>query len=377
MKVKSLIALAASMVLFTTTAFAATTKKEEPVKEPQILTFDEAVTKALKNNTSIKNLSDNVELMEDNKEKTFQQFSQTTGETVWPGGGRQLVSDNSLSFLSSLDSLDAGIKSSRYQQQILEESTEMVVKNYFIDIKNNEKDLDLVKKSLELQQKLYNEALIKQEVGMISDMDVKKLANELEQAKHNQELLELTIQSQYINFYKLIGAKEDEKYILEYDVKFEPINIGKDLTLYINKKIKEDPSMLARETELDSAKFSLDTYSYSQAESYKSRETSLKTKVRSYEDTVKEMEAAIKSTYKSLEQLETKQKTLELNLKNAQDEYKKAEVNYEVGNITKTALDTAALGIESVETDIQKNILNYDKLKFTFEHPYMLVSSGQ
>lgn len=377
MKVKSLIAFATAMVLFTTTAFAATTKKEEPVKEPQILTFDEAVTKALKNNTSIKNLSDNVELMEDNKEKTFQQFSQTTGETVWPGGGRQLVSDNSLSFLSSLDSLDAGIKSSRYQQQILEESTEMVVKNYFIDIKNNEKDLDLVKKSLELQQKLYNEALIKQEVGMISDMDVKKLANELEQAKHNQELLELTIQSQYINFYKLIGAKEDEKYILEYDVKFEPINIGKDLNVYINKKIKEDPSMLARETELDSAKFSLDTYSYSQAESYKSRETSLKTKVRSYEDTVKEMEAAIKSTYKSLEQLETKQKTLELNLKNAQDEYKKAEVNYEVGNITKTALDTAALGIESVETDIQKNILNYDKLKFTFEHPYMLVSSGQ
>ena len=50
-----------------------------------------------------------------------------------------------------------------------------MVQNYFILIKNDEKTLDIAKKSLMLARDNYNNAVLMADLGMISKVDLEKI----------------------------------------------------------------------------------------------------------------------------------------------------------------------------------------------------------
>ena len=158
-------------------------------------------------------------------------------------------------------------------------------------------------------------------------------------------------------------------------VEFVPFESVKDLDNFVQRRISTDPSLKIQKAKVQEAEFSLNTYSYTPTESYKSRETTMKTEQRTYAESVKDMEASIRAGYNSIIQLEANQKSLEAALETAETTLKTAEINLQVGNITQLQYEQAKLGVESARAALQKNIFNHDMLKFTINKPYMLMAA--
>ena len=67
----------------------------------------------------------------------------------------------------------------------------------------------------------------------------------------------------------------------------------------------------------------------------------------------------------------------EADLKKAETTYRMVEVNYQAGNVTKTAVEQAEMGVISAQNALKTNAYNHDMLVFTFENPSLLSSSAQ
>ena len=64
-------------------------------------------------------------------------------------------------------------------------------------------------------------------------------------------------------------------------------------------------------------------------------------------------------------------------LKQVKAAYRVDEIKYEVGNITKTALDQAALAVMQTEMALNELLYKYDMLTYTFEHTALLGETAQ
>ncbi|MBS4959804.1 MAG: TolC family protein [Clostridiales bacterium] len=343
--------------------------------EDHVLNYDEALAKGLDNNTSIQTLEDNVELMEDSKQKLMQ----TVDYIAVPDDTTIIATlpTVSLSALNSINSLDTNLQNSKYNKEIIEISTEYMVKNYFIQIKKAEDQLELAKQSLSVAEESYEQSRVKNELGMLSDVDLATAKDKLEQSKKAVESLELSIQSLYVGLNNLLGFDTAERYTIEYTADTEPVSVEAGIESYVTRKLSTDPYIKIQEANAESAKFGVNAYAYDGAsESYMSKEVKMKTAERTLKDTSDSMREKIRSTYNSLQQLEANRISLETALSTAQRNYDTAKKNFEIGNTTQLAVDQAALAVKQAETNILTNDFNYDTAKFTFENPSMLVMSG-
>ena len=131
----------------------------------------------------------------------------------------------SLSALNSINSLDTNLQNSKYNKEIIEISTEYMVKNYFIQIKKAEDQLELAKQSLSVAEESYEQSRVKNELGMLSDVDLATAKDKLEQSKKAVESLELSIQSLYVGLNNLLGFDTAERYTIEYTADTEPVSV--------------------------------------------------------------------------------------------------------------------------------------------------------
>ena len=58
-------------------------------------------------------------------------------------------------------------------------------------------------------------------------------------------------------------------------------------------------------------------------------------------------------------------------------DYRAAQINLRAGNVTKTAVEQAEMGVVSAQNSLNQLIYNYDMLVFTFENPSLLGNTAQ
>ena len=364
-------ALALTMV-FTANAFAAD-KNSDYEQEKIVITYDEAVQKAIDNTTSIDTLDDSLELMEKNKESLY-----TSLNGYFPYVGTDTTVDSSIAtLLSSVGTIDSNTRSYRYQKQMLEETAELMVKNYFNTIVTSESALELAKESLQLKQLEYSQLVMKHNLGMLSDNELETAKNEITTLKSNVTTAELAIDSVYESLANTMGLNKYVDFEIDYDLEYEPFTMTTGLEGYINVKTESDPSVMVAKINLESAEYQQKISVYdTEAYSYLSKENDVKSADRSLGDTQKNLRTSIVSAYNSITQLESTRESLEAALADAQTAYETAKVKYEIGNITELEYRQAELAVKSAENNILSNTSSHDLLVFQFEHPYMLSSSS-
>ncbi len=372
MKFKSIAAACmAFAVLFTSTAFAAQPAKDEKI----VLTYDKAVELATKNNTKLSTLEDSIDYMEKNQEITVESMGSTAAMMSDPETRTMTMQMGNL--LTSAQTLETNIQTSKYNKDLIKIGNEYLVKNYFNGIKLAESGLELAKKNASIAQDKYNQDIVKSRLGMVSKNDLQTSKSAFDTSRNTVEQTELAIEKTYDSMKTALGIDTSKEVEIDYEISYEPYELGRSIESYITTSISKAPSIKIAEANLDLAKRLKNISTYETAVySYLEKENNVSSASRNVKDAKDNMKTNITNAYNDIKTLETERESLETALKDAKTTYETAKTNYAVGNVTSLTLKQAELGVENAENNLVTNAYNHDLKVFAFNNPSILGSSN-
>ncbi len=375
-KAKGALALALSMALFSTTLFAdtrayaaqAVSKAEENIL-PE-LTYEAALEKAKKHSPDLRDIADTAEFLQKTKEDLWDRVGYFDSPDYdyqrWVNDGWYMVTSSAFSTATSM-------KQNSYGEAITKLGLEAGVKNYFITILSQEDNLELMKKNMELQQKLYKQGKTKYQLGLISKFDLDKLETETNNLADSITLMESALEQIYTQFNSLLGESPEKRYQLVYDVSYEPFTLNQTMDQYINGKVNASNTLKILELNVESAKFKKNYLPESSTGSEANQNNlSYDQAKRSLKTSKDDFALAIRNGYNAILQKETEYATAQAALKQAEADYHKAEVNYQAGNITALTLEQAQMGVDKAKNEIQQVVYDHDLAIFNFQNPDLL-----
>ncbi len=375
-KAKGALALALSMALFSTTLFADTrayaaqsaAKAEENIL-PE-LTYEAALEKAKKHSPDLRDIADTAEFLQKTKEDLWDRVGYFDSPDYdyqrWVNDGWHMVTSSAFSTTTSM-------KQNSYGEAITKLGLEAGVKNYFITILSQEDNLELMKKNMELQQKLYKQGKTKYQLGLISKFDLDKLETETNNLADSITLVESALEQIYTQFNSLLGESPEKRFQLVYDVSYEPFTLNQTMDQYINGKDNASNTLKILELNVESAKFKKNYLPESSTGSEANQNNlSYDQAKRSLKTSKDDFALAIRNGYNAILQKETEYATAQAALKQAEADYHKAEVNYQAGNITALTLEQAQMGVDKAKNEIQQVVYDHDLAIFNFQNPDLL-----
>lgn len=375
-KAKGALALALSMALFSTTLFADTrayaaqtvAKAEENVL-PE-LTYEAALEKAKKHSPDLRDIADTAEFLQKTKEDLWDRVGYFDSPDYdyqrWVNDGWYMVTSSAFSTTTSM-------KQNSYGEAITKLGLEAGVKNYFITILSQEDNLELMKKNMELQQKLYKQGKTKYQLGLISKFDLDKLETETNNLADSITLMESALEQIYTQFNSLLGESPEKRFQLVYDVSYEPFTLNQTMDQYINGKVNASNTLKILELNVESAKFKKNYLPESSTGSETNQNNlSYDQAKRSLKTSKDDFALAIRNGYNAILQKETEYATAQAALKQTEADYHKAEVNYQAGNITALTLEQAQMGVDKAKNEIQQVVYDHDLAIFNFQNPDLL-----
>ncbi|WP_312061235.1 TolC family protein [Anaerotignum sp.] len=374
------VALALVVTLFGTTAYAAeATSATETVatqgeQATPVLTVEEALEKAKKHSVDLADLQKQSDFLQETKEDIWDAvgaFSVPTYEY------QKWVDDGVYSYTSGIYSTNSGMTVTKYSTQITNLVLETTVKSTFSSIVENEESLELLKEMQAIKKTLYEQGQTKYNLGMLSKYKLDQLKAEYDTSKVNVYQLERNLEQMYINLNNLMGESADKKYVIEYDVEFEPYVLQGSLEAYINASMKNDYSILLKEQAVEDAKFNKNFVSESTLDSTnKKNKLTYESAQRAYKSAKEDKEIAIRNAYIKLQQSEVNYNQLKADLEQTKATLKTAEVNYKIGNTTKLTLDQAQLAVTKDEFALKSFARSYDMQVFTFKNTSLIAGGS-
>lgn len=374
-KLRGAAALALCMCLCSTSVYAkenvALSAAEQGVKEAvtivqeeeplPTLTLEDAVKKAIKHAPSIRQLQDNLYVYEENKPDI---------EPVTNYDYMKWVDDEVHSKNVSAFTLTTQAKIDTYNTTSMEEVAELNTKNYFASILSAQESLKVQQKNTELQEALYAQGKVKNELGLLSDYNLEPLRIAAEKAKADEETTRNSLEQLYIMLNNLMGEKTDARFEYVYDLEYAPYEMSRSLEQYIADKTKNDPAIKQFELLAEKAKFDKNYLAESDDGSYDAQnEANLNYRNRSLKNAKASMEQNLKNCYLQIQQKESDYATALTNLEKAQLDYRTAQVNHQAGKATAITVQQAELGVLQAEDKLQSLAYEHDVLIYQFEHP--------
>ena len=346
-----------------------TAEEIEAMKMPT-MTVEKALERAIKYSPALKDLEDTLDYLKESDEKIYDRI----GSVKIPSYEyKKWTSEGMHTLVSSVYQLDSGIKQAKLGEKVQKMALEVTVKSMFSNIKKTQDNLELVKKNAAIQQKLFEQGYTKYRLGMLSKYNLDQLQVAAEQAKGNAAMLEATLEQTYIKFNNIIGENPNTRFEFIYDVTFEPYTMTQSIDQYVHSALKEDLSIQIQELTTDAAKFKKNYRNYEAKVSTDDADTLDYDKQKRALKTAKEnKELLIRNAYLQLGQMETMYASAQADLNKAQANYRVAQVNLQAGNVTKTVVEQAEMGVISAQNALNEIVYNYDMLVYTFENPCLL-----
>lgn len=337
-------------------------------EDTKVFTYDEALKKAVASSTSLKQTLISFDEVEANL-ADIQNAIDTTpnfaidanGTTIHFGSSavRQMYNSQQ-SILDTLaledDSLDA-TKTGIELSLISALNTLETAKNNYV----------LAKDSLKYQEGNLSNVKLKNSLGLVSDDVVKQTEISVEKSTLAVDSLLQSINTAKENVNSIIGEPLTADTYVEYD------------TTIVNKTF--DVEQLVTTARLDSISVKQATNKQKQAQNnlkylldnddYLAKKRAADSADLALSQAKKDVEKSVRSTYATYNQIIDNDKSLKVSQKDAINAYNSAVVSYNTGYITKQDLDGLALNIESIESQILQNELNYKTILFQLENPQL------
>lgn len=383
-KVYQGVAAILATLLLSTTAFADDAKKiDDDTKMLEIqtqttlpenaLTLDMAVEMAKTNSIDLRSSSDQAEYLQKLKEDIWD----ITGSFSVPSVSyQQWVDPEIYGIYSSIQNISSNMTKNKYSEELTKLTLEASVKNQFTSILSDESALAWKKKDTELKKKLYEQGMLKNELGVLSDYELQNLYSDYQQAEFDTVKLEMALQQEYASFYQLIGAEKNAVYTLVYDVTYQPYTMTQTLDQYVTNKLNTDYTIKLQEQAVSDAKFGKNYLPWtSTGGETAGKEYSFAEAQRSLKTTKENKELAIRNAHNTITQLESQYEAAQATLKQSQAAYRAAEVNVRAGNATTITLDKAALAVEQAENALRQLEYAHDMQIYQFENTELLAGA--
>ena len=389
-KAKGALALTLAMSMFCPQVFAAEALSAEqqgvqaaPVVDlteeeiaamalPQ-LTVEEALSKAIKYSPDLREIEDTLDYLDE----SIDDIEDSVGNVKIPNYEyKKWVNDGWQKVVSGIFQMEMGEKQAKIGRDIQKLALEVTVKSYFTSIVNNQESLEQVKKNAEIQQRLYEQGYTKYRLGMLSKYNLDQLQVAAQKAKDNVTLLEFSLEQMYIKLNNLMGESAEKRFEYIYDVTFEPYELTLPIEQYISNALNDDLTIEMMELSLESAKFTKNYVGESNTylDSMK-QELDYDTAKRDLKTAKEQKELLLRNAYLQLGQMESMYASAQADLKKAQADYRVAQVNLQAGNVTKTVVEQAEMGVISAQNALNEIVYNYDMLVYTFENPSLLANT--
>ena len=337
------------------------------------LTFEEALKKVKKNSPDLKDLEETMDMLWDQEEKL-----EDMGVTYVPNYDyKHWVPDAWYAATAGLFGVEMGQKQATIGKQLTELGLEVSLKSMFISIIANEAGLELAKDNAEMQKTLYLQGYTKYRLGMLSKYNLNQLQITYEKAKGSLEAQELALEQMYVKLNYMMGTNADQRYQLVYDVEYAPYELELTMNQYINAAMKDDLTIAMMELEVESAKFNRNYVPSSQGGTNTAQlKLTHEQKQRALKTAKKEKEMLIRNGYLQIKNAETEYEAAIANLTKAEADYRVAQLNYQAGNVTKTVVDGAEMGVMQAKLALQGAVYGHELYVFMFENPSLLADTG-
>lgn len=320
-----------------------------------ILTYDDAVKKAIDESIDLKILSLKTESEQIQMDRTLESF-----------GG----SYNNPQLLAMLNLQ----KANKLNSQSLERAKNSTIAGIEFRIKSIFNNISTIKSDLKIENDKYINSMkkrdtmaLKLEYGMESKTNLISKDIEIKQMKKEIEALEKKLDDQYLELNKLLGNNPFERYEIE-DLTFEynPINdTEEDIEFNIVRTISSDFSVWAKEQNLDIQRLNIDFYGLNFIDGAPSNQQPGATPYQSLKldknvssnelDKLKEdIKVSVISKYNSIKELENSYDTALLKLKDLEEKKRILEVAIEAGTAIKQDYEDLNLGIKELNNGLEK-----------------------
>ncbi len=315
-------------------------------EELETLTFDDAVEKALRNNSSLNNLKASMDLAETQLE--IQYLEAYSSEDGFSG---------LISFLNSQSSY----QNSELSIVAQEESVKHSMKQSYINIIELQRNIALSELALKNDELNLALSKIKLSNGKISQSEYDNLNLAYNTAKEQLETQKDTLEMEYVSLNILMGTDINKRYNFVMDAVYEPFELDIPVESYINGKVALSNSVRQAEKSYETTKQTskLTPLNSSEIGGYQSAQNSLNSAEMSYEDAKDSVYESLYQKYNSIVQ-EEKDYTAGLDeLKLLQDEFERVQVKYLNGNASYYELLTAQYNVAEKENTLLSSVYSH------------------
>lgn len=351
------------------------TEEEVPAR---VITYNEAVEMAIKNNSSLRTLEDNLEKLQETEEDLGMALSMVgmPGVPGMPTGHTYYIDSATATILTSLNTVQNSINTVEDSKEITEAACELTVKNYMNAIISGENNYAMMMDNLEISRATTYFNRIKYDLGMISLTEFNKALNDNKNVEYTVKLTKLALDTAYNNLGNIIGLNDGQKFVIDYSVVYEEYPEQMNLNTFANKLADASPTLKIADRKVDDAEFNKKVVAVDNGTSLEERNRNLEAAGREYNDTRNGLLLAVRNGYITVKQAEANIETLKLTLADTQKQYDNAVISHSLGYITDVELAGAKLGLTKAENDVETAIMNHDLAKFMLDHPYLSASSS-
>ena len=337
------------------------------------INYQEALNSVLKNADDLKNLEDSMIYLDEKKHKTEETRSELYVYLNEPLENITGPFTQIINLSRAIINYEDQIANYDMQKKILNDTAEYALRTHLFNINNYERDINLLKNQIELDQKNRDLLKIKNKIGLASELDLANLENNIAQEKNNLSGLNINLKNEKQALNKLLGRDINLNINIDFNsIPKENFDHDHDIDSYIINELNNSPVILIKQKNLNEAEYNFNSYNNFMDELESESINNLNKATREYENTKKDLENKILTGYNNLKSLKNTQQALDLNLKTLEQNYNNNLIKFSYGQISQNDLDKSKLEILKTQTDIYKNINSQAKLIFALNRSYLL-----
>lgn len=339
----------------------------EEVEEYQekILTYEEALEKALDQNHDYRKLEKTIE----QTDEIGKDLADRHRFTPIGGQGGDIVAIN---LLLNRKKVEIQNSMAKKQRQTIEDMISYKVRTEFDNIVKKLKEIELQKKMVEHSEKELIMLSTKEMIGSGSDYDYKVQRDKVLEEKQKIETLEKELNEAYSKLNSTMGIKESERYSVNLKTEFEPME-ERDVEKYAKTIIGRHPSIWNQEQQIRMNELEVELYQFNIGDTpYEAKEievTKSQIDLASLKDSIQE---SIYEIHHKMKQLESQYKTLEVMREKSVKDARMARLMYDVGMGIELDAQKAELALLALDNKMDEIAIGYEQLRILFEKPWIM-----
>ncbi|ABR46423.1 hypothetical protein Amet_0186 [Alkaliphilus metalliredigens QYMF] len=334
-------------------------------EEAFVLTYEEALEKALKQSYDQKSLMETIDQLEEIRKQAAQ------GVRFIPYGpqGDELA----IRSLFGLRSTEINLQMAKKQEVTLEDMLAFKVRTEYDDIVKKKKEIELQVKMIENVEKQLQQLSRKAGVGTASNYEHQVQLNKYNEENQKKSALEQELDNLYLKLNTTMGIDRTERYdvALEKEVEWmEDVNVD----THAKRMRSQHPSVWSQEQQIRLNELDIQLHVFNSSDSpYEAKESELRKSQIELSSLKENIEQSVKSTYNQMKQLETQYETMKIMLEKAENDRDMAQLRYDVGMGIALDVEMAEMPVTSIKNQMETLLISYEQVRMMFEKPWLVV----